>query len=78
MLYQLSILQLQAGSSIHYPARGRKHHFPDEKHLNSLFINPLPRKGTETLQESSQSPNLRKFINPLPRKGTETLAADVG
>ena len=35
------------------------------------FINPLPRKGTETSILTVAS-GIRKFINPLPRKGTET------
>ena len=36
------------------------------------FINPLPRKGTETFQKGQFLGKLPLFINPLPRKGTET------
>ena len=36
------------------------------------FINPLPRKGTETVLAHLPLGKLYWFINPLPRKGTET------
>ena len=37
-----------------------------------VFINPLPRKGTETHSLLLQTAHRTAFINPLPRKGTET------
>ena len=37
-----------------------------------MFINPLPRKGTETLKPKLCKWLETTFINPLPRKGTET------
>ena len=60
----------------------RQNHPPEKGYLKLLlrqgfrsrgFINPLPRKGTETLLLPLISQIFIWFINPLPRKGTETF-----
>ena len=60
----------------HYPARGRKLTLSVIHLFDPIWVTlspPLPRKGTETVEQSHHQRNDERDLSPpLPRKGTET------
>ena len=54
------------------PVRGRKHNWTNSSYAEYSKNQPLPRKGTKTLEVVTTIPNSPRN-QPMPRKGTKTV-----
>ncbi len=71
-LFKTSIIPIFEGSSIHYPARGRKLENSYNATLLKMVHQSTTPQGDGNTFFLSHVPGRTWFINPLPRKGTET------